>query len=75
MFCVALATGIGKDVLRGKYLDVGQDLEDILAQGDALKSNPDLYSLHTTFLGGLKNGGLPPGGYHVTEHPFEFPGF
>lgn len=75
MFCVALATGIGKDVLRGKYLDVGQDLEDILKQADAIKANPDLYTLHTSFLGGLKNGGVPPGGYHGADGSWEFPGF
>jgi len=60
MFCVALATGVGKSFLRGKYLDVGQDLEDLVAQAEAIKANPDLYTLHTSFLGGLKNGGLPP---------------
>ncbi|KAK3321987.1 hypothetical protein B0H66DRAFT_553055 [Apodospora peruviana] len=75
MVCVALATGVGKDALRGKYFDVGQDLEDVLAQKEALKTNPDLYSLHTSFLGGLSNGGVPPGGYQVPEKAFEFPGF
>ncbi len=72
---MALATGVGKDALRGKYIDVGQDLEDVIAQGDAIKANPDLYSLHTSFVGGLRNGGVPPGGYQAAEHPFEFPGF
>ncbi|KAK0625420.1 hypothetical protein B0T17DRAFT_492224 [Bombardia bombarda] len=75
MVCVALATGIAKDVLRGKYFDVGQDLEDVLAQGDALSADPNLYGLHTSFLGGLANGGIPPGGYHVPEVPFVFPGY
>ncbi|KAK1753393.1 hypothetical protein QBC47DRAFT_453283 [Echria macrotheca] len=75
MLCVALATGIGKTVLRGRYLDVGQDLEDILAQPDALRGDPDLYMLHTSFLGGLKNNGVPPGGYVAAEEKFEFPGF
>ncbi|KAK5659237.1 hypothetical protein OQA88_1329 [Cercophora sp. LCS_1] len=77
MVCVALATGVAKDVLRGKYIDVGQDLEDVLAQAEALKGDEgaELYTLHTSFLGGLKNGGVPPGGYHAAEKPFEFPGF
>ncbi|KAK3939185.1 hypothetical protein QBC46DRAFT_459799 [Diplogelasinospora grovesii] len=75
MVCVALATGIAKDVLRGKYIDVGQDLEDVLEQKEHLKQNPNLYALHTSFLGGLPNGGIPPGGYQVPEKPFEFPGY
>ncbi|KAK4152209.1 hypothetical protein C8A00DRAFT_35120 [Chaetomidium leptoderma] len=75
MVCVALATGVGKRVLRGRYFDVGQDLEDVLAQGEVLKANPDLYSLHTSFLGELTNAGLPPGGYHAEEVKFDFPGF
>ncbi|KAH7628324.1 hypothetical protein B0T09DRAFT_346417 [Sordaria sp. MPI-SDFR-AT-0083] len=56
MACVALASGIAKHVLRGKYVDVGQDLEDILAQAEAIKLDEELYSLHTSFLGGLVNG-------------------
>ena len=75
MVCVALAAGVAKTALRGRYFDVGQDLEDVLAQADALVRDPDLYALHTRFLGGLQNGGVPPGGYHAAEHPFEFPGF
>ncbi|KAL2151476.1 hypothetical protein VTH82DRAFT_6574 [Thermothelomyces myriococcoides] len=75
MVCVALATGIGKRVLRGKYFDVGQDLEDVLAQEEALKADPDLYMLHTRFLGELTNSGVPPGGYHAEEVKFAFPGF
>ena len=74
MTCVALATGLAKHVLRGKYVDVGQDLEDILAQAEAIKRDENLYSLHTTFLGGLGNGvagggdrdvGLKEGGHDV----------
>ena len=75
MVCVALAAGVGKKLLRGRYIDVGQDLEDILAQPEALAENPDLYMLHTSFLGGLKNGGVPPGEYRVPDKAFEFPGF
>ncbi|KAB5559600.1 hypothetical protein GE09DRAFT_61438 [Coniochaeta sp. 2T2.1] len=71
MVCVALANGIAKDVLKGKYFDVGHDLEDVLAQSEAIKKDPELYSLHTTFLGGLSN-------LNATERPndkpFEFPG-
>ena len=75
MVCVALATGLGKRVLRGKYFDVGQDLEDVLAQGEALEADPGLYSLHTSFLGELTNSGMPLGGYHAEEVKFDFPGF
>jgi hypothetical protein len=75
MVCVALATGLGKRALRGKYFDVNQDLEDVLAQEDALKADPDLYALHTSFLGEFTNAGLPPGGYHAEEVKFDFPGF
>lgn len=75
MVCVALATGLGKRVLRGRYFDVGQDLEDVLAQSQALAADPDLYSLHTSFLGELTNAGVPPGGYHAEEVKFAFPGF
>ncbi len=72
MVSVALATGIAKDALRGKYFDVGQDLEDVLAQGEAIKKNPDLYSLHTSFLNGLANGNW---GTAPSDEPFDFPGF
>ncbi|KXX79676.1 Dehydrogenase/reductase SDR family member 7B [Madurella mycetomatis] len=75
MVCVALATGVGKKVLRGKYFDVGQDLEDVLAQAEAIKADPDLYSLHTSFLGELTNSGAPPGGYYAEDIKFDFPGF
>ncbi|KAL2129101.1 hypothetical protein VTI74DRAFT_8218 [Chaetomium olivicolor] len=75
MVCVALAAGVAKDVLSGKYFDVGQDLEDVLAQAEAIKAKPDLYSLHTSFLGELTNSGLPPGGYKAEEVKFEFPEF
>lgn len=75
MVCVALATGVGREVLRGRYVDVGQDLEDVLAQGEALKADPELNVLYTKFLGGLSNAGVPPGGYAVPEERFEFPGF
>ncbi|KAK3904701.1 hypothetical protein C8A05DRAFT_42264 [Staphylotrichum tortipilum] len=75
MVCVALATGVGKTALRGRYFDVGQDLEDVLAQEAALRADPDLYGLHTSFLGELGNTGVPPGGYFAEEVKFEFPGF
>lgn len=73
MVSVALATGLAKDALRGKYFDVGQDLEEVLAQASAIRENPDLYSLHTTFLGGLSNDGGPPD--RPRDEPFNFPGF
>ena len=72
MVCVALATGVGKDSLRGKYFDVGQDLEDVVSEGAAIRANPELYALHTTFLGELSN--LSPPG-KPQDAPFEFPGF
>ncbi|KAH8595337.1 hypothetical protein B0O99DRAFT_594530 [Bisporella sp. PMI_857] len=55
MVSVALATGIGKDVLRGRYIDCTQDLEDIINQADSLKADSDLYSMKVNFLGGLPN--------------------
>ncbi|KAK0611051.1 hypothetical protein B0T14DRAFT_529543 [Immersiella caudata] len=75
MVCVALATGVGKDTLRGRYLDVGQDLEDVLAQGETVKASSELYALHATFLGGLKNAGIPEGGYFGRDESWVFPGY
>lgn len=72
MTCVALANGIAKDALKGKYFDVGHDLGDVIAQTEAIKGDPELYSLHTTFPGGLSN--LIHAERPVDE-PFEFPGF
>jgi len=79
MVCVALATGVAKDCLRGRYFDVGQDLQDVLAQREVVKKEKDtLYMLHTSFLGGMDNAGV--GGPSVDvegreEAGFEFPGF
>ncbi|TEA14284.1 Short chain dehydrogenase citE [Colletotrichum sidae] len=42
MALVALANGVAKGVLRGRYVDVQQDLEDVLSQAAALEENPDL---------------------------------
>lgn len=85
MTCVALATGLAKHVLRGKYVDVSQDLEDILAQAEAVNLDENLYTLHTSFLGGLENGGtgagVKPGDSLKSaetkggKERFEFPGF
>jgi len=73
MVCVALATGIAKDILKGRYFDVQHDLEDIIAQGEIVQNIPDIYGLHTTFPGQLPNDGgtelLP------AEPHFEFPGY
>ncbi|KAI1046027.1 hypothetical protein LB505_010804 [Fusarium chuoi] len=55
MVSVALATGIAKDCLNGRYFDVQQDLDHVITQAQALKSNPDLYMLQVGFLGGLPN--------------------
>jgi len=73
MVCVALAAGVAKDTLRGKYFDVGQDLEDVISQPAALKADPELYSLHTNFLGGLSNIAFTHDPPPIQE--FEFPGF
>lgn len=80
MVCVALATGIAKDCLRGRYFDVKQDLEDVLVQREVIRKEKDtLYMLHTSFLGGMDNGGVGgPGvdvGKKMGEEGFEFPGF
>ncbi|GKT73081.1 3-oxoacyl-(acyl-carrier-protein) reductase [Colletotrichum tofieldiae] len=73
MVCVALSTGIAKDVLKGKYFDVEQDLEDIISRAPLLKADPLLHTLHTTMLGSLEReeGAVD----REPETPFEFPGF
>lgn len=69
MTCVALATGIAKDLLRGRYYDVGQDLEDVLALGPAaIGEDGDLYTLHARYKGEVPQGG-------VLDAKFDFPGF
>lgn len=69
MTCVALATGLAKDLLRGRYFDVGQDLEDVLALGPAaIRADADLYTLHTRYQGAVPQGG-------PLDAKFDFPGF
>lgn len=69
MTCVALATGVAKDLLKGRYFDVGQDLEDVLALGPAaIRDDADLYTLHTRYQGNVPQGGS-------LDEKFEFPGF
>lgn len=71
MTCVALATGIAKKALRGRYHDCTQDLDDIIAQANTLEQDPDLYGLSVKFLGDMPNdGGMEnrPG-----EEPVPFP--
>ncbi|KAK8108646.1 NAD-binding protein [Apiospora sp. TS-2023a] len=71
MTCVALATGLARHVLRGRYFDVGQDLEDVLTSGAAaIKADPELYTLHTRYLGTV-----PDSSGKVLDPPFAFPGF
>ncbi|KAG4431541.1 hypothetical protein IFR05_012976 [Cadophora sp. M221] len=71
MVSVALATGIGKQALRGRYVDCGQDLEGIISQETAFKADPELHSLNMKFLGGLLN---DEGGANLTlEEPFVMP--
>ncbi|KAI9740612.1 MAG: hypothetical protein M1834_005193 [Cirrosporium novae-zelandiae] len=70
MTSVALATGIAKDVLRGRYYDCEQDLDDVLSQKEILQKNPELYGMGVPFLGGLPNdGGME---LREGERPFEF---
>jgi hypothetical protein len=71
MVCVALATGIAKEALKGKYCDVGHDLEDIIAQTEYIKKDPGLYSLGVRFLGSLSNSNPMS---HGDDERFEFPG-
>lgn len=72
MTCVALATGLARHILRGRYFDVGQDLEDVLAPGAtaAIKADPELYILHTRYVGAV-----PDSSGAVLDPPFVFPGF
>ncbi|KAK7918266.1 hypothetical protein PG985_010140 [Apiospora marii] len=72
MTCVALATGLARHVLRGRYFDVGQDLEDVLAgpASAAIEADPELYTLHTRYLGTV-----PDSSGAVLDPPFAFPGF
>ncbi|KAF4342272.1 Dehydrogenase reductase SDR family member 7B [Fusarium beomiforme] len=73
MVSVALATGIAKDCLNGRYFDVQQDLEDVIAQASALKAHSDLYRMQVAFLGGLPNNG---GTENIApEKAFNFPGY
>lgn len=73
MVSVALATGIAKEALKGKYFDVQQDLEDVITQASAIRADPELYTLNTKFLGGLENDGGTE--KRAAEDPFQFPGF
>ncbi|KAF4331772.1 Dehydrogenase reductase SDR family member 7B [Fusarium beomiforme] len=70
MVCVALATGIAKGALKGQYFDAQQDLQDVISQADAITADPELYTLHKKFLGGLRN----DGGTEIrpAEDSFEF---
>ncbi|EWZ46068.1 hypothetical protein FOZG_06253 [Fusarium oxysporum Fo47] len=73
MVSVALATGIAKDCLNGKYFDVQQDLGDVIAQASALRDNSDLYKMQVAFLGDLPNNG---GTENIApEKAFNFPGY
>ena len=73
MSCVALATGIAKDALRGRYYDVEQDLEDIIAQAPLLKADPLFHTLHISMLGSMEReeGAIA----REAEKSFDFPGF
>jgi hypothetical protein len=73
MASVALATGIAKKALKGKYFDVQQDLEDVITQASAIRADPELYTLNTKFLGNLDNDGGTE--KRLAEDPFHFPGF
>ncbi|KAF5572842.1 cytochrome P450 monooxygenase [Fusarium pseudoanthophilum] len=73
MSCVALATGIAKDALRGRYYDVEQDLEDVISQASLLKADPLLHTLHISMLGSFEReeGAIA----QDPEEKFDFPGF
>ncbi|KAF5646094.1 Dehydrogenase reductase SDR family member 7B [Fusarium tjaetaba] len=73
MSCVALATGIAKDALRGRYYDVEQDLEDVISQASLLKADPLLHRLHISMLGSFEReeGAIA----QEPEERFDFPGF
>ncbi|KAH7146829.1 hypothetical protein B0J13DRAFT_500713 [Dactylonectria estremocensis] len=73
MVSVALATGIAKEALKGKYFNVQQDLEDVITQASTIRADPELYTLNTKFLGGLENDGGTE--KRAAEDPFQFPGF
>lgn len=73
MTAVALATGLAKRALNGRYFDVQHDLEDVVSQSRIIQEDTELYSLHTKFLAGLPNNG---GTEHEQPGPrFDFPGF
>ncbi|KAI8411397.1 hypothetical protein FOFC_07991 [Fusarium oxysporum] len=73
MASVALATGIAKGALKGKYFDVQQDLDDVITQASEIRADPELYTLNTKFLGDLENDGGTE--KRPAEDPFHFPGF
>ncbi|EMT72630.1 Dehydrogenase/reductase SDR family member 7B [Fusarium odoratissimum] len=73
MVSVALATGIAKDCLNGRYFDVQQDLGDVLAQASALRDHSDLYKMQVAFLGDLPNNGGTEN--TAPEKAFNFPGY
>jgi hypothetical protein len=53
-----LATGQAKEVLKGKYFDVEQDISAVVAAGpDEIRGPKQLYELKVQFLGGLENNG------------------
>jgi hypothetical protein len=53
---VYLASGKGK-VLKGRYFDCEQDIEQVVAAGASEIIDKDLYRLQIPFLGGLPNDG------------------
>ncbi|KAJ5209800.1 hypothetical protein N7449_004179 [Penicillium cf. viridicatum] len=57
MTSVALASGIAKEVLRGRYYDSEHDLGDVLAQGEMGLKHPEYYTLGVRFPGGRPNDG------------------
>ncbi|KAK2685627.1 hypothetical protein QWA68_015427 [Fusarium oxysporum] len=73
MSCVALATGIAKDALKGRYYDVEQDLEDVIDQAPLLKADSLLHTLHISMLGSMEReeGAMS----REPEESFDFPGF
>jgi hypothetical protein len=54
--CVYIASGKAK-VLKGRYFDCEQDIEQVVSAGPSEIIDKDLYHMKIDFLGGLPNDG------------------
>ena len=57
---VYLATGSGKDVLKGRYFDCEQDIDFVVRQGRKKMEAEDLYNLKVEFIGLTNDRGTAP---------------